>query len=186
MHGVHVASHDDDTRAKVEQMSQYHVALSEFPVTLEAAQECQSRGMWVAMGAPNLLLGGSHSGNLCAREAIEAGIVDILAADYHPGSLVQATFLLAFDGVLPLHQAANLTSHNPAASLGLHDRGSIEVGKLADLALVEPGDCRLSARVHGVLRRGTPVYWDRYMACRCNGHLDSMPAQRAKLALATL
>jgi alpha-D-ribose 1-methylphosphonate 5-triphosphate diphosphatase len=173
-YNIPVASHDDDTREKIDHISNYHVTMSEFPVTLEAAQESKSRGIWVVMGAPNLLLGGSHSGNLCAREAIEAGAVDLLAADYYPGALVQATFLLDFDGVLPLHEAARLTSYNPAVALGLHDRGSIEVGKLADLVLVEPSERRLGARVRGVLRRGVPIYWDKQMTCRCNGWFEGM------------
>ncbi|MDY7079962.1 MAG: alpha-D-ribose 1-methylphosphonate 5-triphosphate diphosphatase [Chloroflexota bacterium] len=159
--GVPLASHDDDTPAKVELVASLGVSISEFPVTLEAAQEARQRGMHVVMGAPNALRGASHSGNLSALEAIEAGVVDILAADYHPASLLYAVVALAEAGIVSLHESVKLISQNPAAAVGLHDRGSIEIGKSADIVLVEMAE---RPRVRGTLRRGMPVYWDTYMA----------------------
>ena len=158
-----IASHDDDTLAKVGLMADVGVSISEFPVTLEAAVEARRRGIAVAMGAPNVLRGLSHAGNLSALEAIQAGAVDILASDYAPAALLQAVFLLADTGVLPLYKAAKLTAENPAAALGLRDRGRIEVGLQADIALIEQTTL---PRVRGTIRRGVPIYWDGTLALR--------------------
>jgi alpha-D-ribose 1-methylphosphonate 5-triphosphate diphosphatase len=161
--GLPIASHDDDTLTKLDLMAELSVTISEFPVTLEAAQEARRRGMAVAMGAPNVLRGTSHSGNLSALEAIEAGAVDMLAADYAPAALLQAAFALAEAEVLPLHEAVKLISQNVAVALCLHDRGRLEVGLCADIALIEPG---ARPRVRGTIRRGVPIYWDGAMARR--------------------
>lgn len=161
--GVPVASHDDDTTDKVDLMTDLGVTISEFPVTLEAAETARRRGMAVAMGAPNVLRGLSHAGNLSAIAAIQAGAVDILAADYSPAALLQAVFVLAEQGSLPLHEAVKLIAQGPAAALGLHDRGRIEVGLSADIALVERAG---RPRVRGTIRRGLPIYWDGAMAQR--------------------
>ncbi|MBC8162561.1 MAG: alpha-D-ribose 1-methylphosphonate 5-triphosphate diphosphatase [Roseiflexaceae bacterium] len=161
--GVLIASHDDDTPAKIDLMADFRVTISEFPVTLEAALEARQRGMHVVMGAPNVLRGISHSGNLSALEAIAAGAVDALASDYSPAALVQAAFAIVRAGLLPLHDAMKLIGQNPATALNLHDRGCIAVDKLADITLVEPGAC---ARVRGTIRRGLPIYWDSVMAQR--------------------
>jgi len=91
------------------------------------------------MGAPNALRGGSHAGNLSALEGLRAGVVDGLAADYHPASLLHAAFRIHREGVLPLHQAVGLVSQNIAAMCGLEDRGRLEVGLRADLVLLRSG-----------------------------------------------
>jgi alpha-D-ribose 1-methylphosphonate 5-triphosphate diphosphatase len=106
------------------------------------------------------LRGSSHSGNLSAREAIEAGLVDCLAADYHPATLLQAAFGLAHGRTLGLPAAVRLVTAGPAAALGLTDRGRIAPGLRADLCLVEAGP---RPRVRGVLRGGAPIYWDGTM-----------------------
>lgn len=168
-HQVILASHDDDTVEKVNMVNDLGVRVSEFPVTAVAAAEAQRLGMHVAMGAPNALRGGSLSGNLNAETAVADGLVDTLASDYHPASMLHAAYALARRGILPLHEAVKLVSSNPADAVGLHDRGTIEVGKSADIVLVDGHDL---PRVHGTLRKGVPVYWDRYMgeigclACR--------------------
>jgi alpha-D-ribose 1-methylphosphonate 5-triphosphate diphosphatase len=156
-YGLPLASHDDDTPDKVEFMEGCGTSISEFPVTLEAAQAAKERGMHVAMGAPNALRGQSTSNNLSAQDGIAAGVVDILATDYHPASLLHAAHELTARGVLPLHAAVNLVSLNPAAALGLHDRGSLEIGKRADLSLV---DMRDRPRVRATLRAGRQIYSD--------------------------
>jgi alpha-D-ribose 1-methylphosphonate 5-triphosphate diphosphatase len=161
---IPIASHDDDGPEKVTFMRQVGATISEFPVTLDAAHAARQQGLHVVMGAPNVLRGGSHSGNLSARTALEAGVVDSLAADYYPATLFHAMFLLAQQEVIPLHAAVNLVSRNPAAVLGLHDRGSIAVGQRADLVLLEVTP---RPRVRGTLRAGQPIYWDRHMATRC-------------------
>lgn len=160
-YGVPLASHDDDTLEKVHFVGELGVRIAEFPVTWEAAAEAQRRGIHVAMGAPNVLQGRSLSGNLSAAEAVAAGIVDTLATDYYPASMLHAAFALAERGIKPLHEAIKLVSQHPADALGLHDRGRIAIGRLADLVFVDASGL---PRVHGVLRQGVPVYWDRYMA----------------------
>jgi alpha-D-ribose 1-methylphosphonate 5-triphosphate diphosphatase len=163
--GLVLASHDDDTIEKVDLVASLGATICEFPVTLEAAEEARRRNMHVVMGAPNALRGVSHSGNLSAREAVAAGVVDILAADYHPASLVHAAFKLAAAEVCSLPTAVGLISTNPAAALGLTNRGTITVGKQADLVLVEaPGGS--VPRVRATLRNGVPIYWDGAMAGR--------------------
>ena len=163
-HGVVLASHDDDTVEKVNLMLDVGIGMSEFPVSKEAAAQARQYGLHVAMGAPNALQGRSLSGNLSAAEAIADGLVDILATDYYPAAMLQAVFALVKRNVLPLHSAIKLVSENVADGLNLHDRGQIAVGKLADLVLVDSrGDL---PRVHGTVRQGQPVYWDKFMHAR--------------------
>ncbi len=161
--GIVVASHDDDTAAKVDRLAELGVTISEFPVTMEAAEHAKSHGMHVVMGAPNALRGYSHSGNISSIEAIEAGLVDVLAVDYYPAALLHAPFEIAARGVLPLHEAIKLVSANPAAAVKLADRGAITVGLRADLAIIETEPER---RVRGTLRGGQPIFWDAEMAKR--------------------
>lgn len=163
-HGVVLASHDDDTVEKVDLMLDVGINMSEFPVTKEAAQRACQRGLHVAMGAPNALQGRSLSGNLSAAEAIAEGLVDILATDYYPASMLQAAFVLVDRGILPLHKAIKLISENVADGLQLHDRGQLVVGKVADLVLLDRNGAL--PRVHGTLRQGHPVYWDKFMHAR--------------------
>ena len=159
-YGVVMASHDDDTLEKVQFISEFGVKISEFPVTAEAAEEARRLGIHVAMGAPNAMRGGSLSGNLNAAEAVADGLVDTLASDYHPASMLHAVYALVRKGILPMHEAVKLVSTNPAHGVGLTDRGSLEVGKNADIVLV---DDRKLPQVHGTIRNGVPVYWDRMM-----------------------
>jgi len=161
-HNIPIASHDDDTREKVDRMHEMGVTISEFPVTHEAAQYARQHGMHTIMGAPNAYRGGSNTGNLSATEAIKAGVVDILATDYYPAAMLQAAFKLAQEGVMPLHESVKLIAQNPAAAVGLNDRGRIEVGLNADLVLVE--EAQDHPRIRAVLRDGHPIYWDAHMA----------------------
>jgi alpha-D-ribose 1-methylphosphonate 5-triphosphate diphosphatase len=158
-----VASHDDDTAEKVEMLGALGVTISEFPVTMEAAKKARDLGMYVVMGSPNALRGYSHSGNLSAMEAIEAGVADILAVDYYPATSLHVPFEVAARGIMPLHEAIKLVTANPAAAVNLTDRGEIAVGKRADLALVETGTYR---RVRGSFSAGQPIFWDKVMAGR--------------------
>ncbi|MGX5847421.1 alpha-D-ribose 1-methylphosphonate 5-triphosphate diphosphatase [Mesorhizobium sp. PL10] len=155
--GVALASHDDDTLEKVELVHGLGATLSEFPVTLEAAQEARRLAMHTVMGAPNALRGQSYSGNLSARQAYEAGLLDMLASDYHPASILPAVLGLAELRDGGLVTAAALTSANPATALGLADRGAIEPGLLADLVIA---DRRPVARVRATLRAGRMIYSD--------------------------
>ncbi|MDZ4768831.1 MAG: alpha-D-ribose 1-methylphosphonate 5-triphosphate diphosphatase [Chloroflexota bacterium] len=159
-YGIPIASHDDDTHAKIDRMGAMGVTISEFPVTREAAEYARARGMSTIMGAPNAYRGSSNTGNLSARAAVEAGLVDVLATDYFTPAPLNAAYKLANEGVLPLHRAIALVSANAAAAVGLTDRGRLESGLLADIALIEEGT---HPRVRAVLKRGTPIYWDSHM-----------------------
>ncbi|WP_397448495.1 alpha-D-ribose 1-methylphosphonate 5-triphosphate diphosphatase [Pseudomonas sp. NA-150] len=132
--GLSVASHDDATLAHVEESAGFGMSIAEFPTTLEAARGCHRMGMSVLMGAPNIVRGGSHSGNVAAADLAKEGLLDILSSDYYPASLLQAAFMLAAqDNDCTLPQAVAMVSRTPAHSAGLKDRGEIAVGLRADL-----------------------------------------------------
>jgi alpha-D-ribose 1-methylphosphonate 5-triphosphate diphosphatase len=136
-HGIKLASHDDTTLDEVVASVAEGVAVAEFPTTLESAAASHEAGMSTVMGAPNVVRGGSHSGNIAARRLADAGILDILSSDYVPASLLLGAFHLAESpGIDGLPGAIRLVSKNPAAALGLADRGEIAVGKRADMIRV--------------------------------------------------
>jgi len=166
---IPLASHDDDTEDKVEQMARYGITISEFPVSLEAARAAHQRGMGVVMGAPNAYRGQSSGGNLGAVEAIRLGLVDALATDYFPASMLQAAFRLAELGVLPLHESVRLVSAEPSRLVGLHDRGSLALGQRADIVLVEANSQAAHPRVRATLREGHFIYQDGVMAHLAKG-----------------
>jgi alpha-D-ribose 1-methylphosphonate 5-triphosphate diphosphatase len=138
--GLPQASHDDATLAHVEEAIELGMTIAEFPTTEEAATAARRHGMAVVMGAPNVVRGGSHSGNVSARDAAAQGLLDILSSDYAPVSLLHAAFLLHSEIAMPLSDAVAKVSRNPAASVGLVDRGEIAVGKRADLLHVHIAD----------------------------------------------
>ncbi len=108
----------------------------EFPVNVEAAREARRLGLSVVMGAPNARGGSSHHGNLSARAALRDGVLDILASDYHPPSLLAAAYALAADGVCSWAEALALVTTAPARAARLEHRGDIAPGMHADLAAV--------------------------------------------------
>lgn len=138
---IALASHDDTTIAHVEEAVLDRMQVAEFPTTLEAAQASHKAGLAVLMGAPNVVRGGSHSGNVSARSLAEAGVLDILSSDYVPISLIEGAFGLAdVEAIGFLPGAIRLVTANPARATGMHDRGEIATGKRGDLvrvALVE-------------------------------------------------
>ncbi|WP_309083497.1 alpha-D-ribose 1-methylphosphonate 5-triphosphate diphosphatase [Chelativorans sp.] len=140
-HGIILASHDDATPEHVREAAADGVRVAEFPTTVAAARASKEAGMAVLMGAPNIVRGGSHSGNVSARELAEAGDLDILSSDYIPFSMVQAAFFLGevVDGI-SLPQAIATVTKNPADAVGLDDRGVIEPGRRADLVRVRLDD----------------------------------------------
>jgi alpha-D-ribose 1-methylphosphonate 5-triphosphate diphosphatase len=156
--GVPIASHDDDTPDKVALMREFGATISEFPVTIEAAREARRVGMRVAMGAPNALRGVSTSGNLSARDAVAKDSVDLLAADYHPGALIQAACLLYRSSILTLPAAVALITANVAAAVGLYDRGVLAPGKRADLVFLDTRDAL--PRVRATMRDGRVIFAD--------------------------
>jgi alpha-D-ribose 1-methylphosphonate 5-triphosphate diphosphatase len=135
--GIVLASHDDATVEHVDEAVAHGIRIAEFPTTVEAARASKDAGLGVLMGAPNVMRGGSHSGNVSARALAEDGVLDILSSDYIPFSLIQSAFFLgeAVDGI-SLPQAVAMVSKNPAEAVGLTDRGAIEVGRRADLVRV--------------------------------------------------
>ncbi|MEL6206520.1 MAG: alpha-D-ribose 1-methylphosphonate 5-triphosphate diphosphatase [Pseudomonadota bacterium] len=154
-HGVPLASHDDDTVEKAHLMADLGVAISEFPVTMEAAEVAASRGIMAAMGAPNAMRGQSYSGNLSARAAHAKGLLGIIAADYHPGAILPAVRILAETDPGGLPGAAAMATANPARALGLDDRGRLAAGLRADLAIVDPS---AAARVIATFRNGAVIH----------------------------
>jgi len=127
-----LASHDDTTAADVAESKQADCALAEFPTTMEAAAECEKADIAVMMGAPNLMRGGSHSGNVSAEDLVKPGYLQILGSDYVPSTLLRAAVKLG--GQLNDMAAGMATvTARPARAVGLDDRGRIAVGLRADL-----------------------------------------------------
>ncbi len=154
--GLALASHDDATEAHVSEAEADGVSISEFPTQMEAARACRDHGLSILMGAPNLVRGGSHSGNVSARETAEAGLLDILSSDYVPSSLLHGALLLDEDVAgYDLPRAIATVTRNPARAVGLTDRGEIAPGLRADLVrLRRTGSV---ARVMGVWKAGERV-----------------------------
>lgn len=153
--GVALASHDDTTLDHVEELLADGVSIAEFPTTIEAAEASHAAGIGVLMGAPNLVRGGSHSGNVAAEELARRGTLDIFSSDYVPGSLIHAAFELHRRvPAISLPDAVATVTDNPARSAGLADRGRIEIGRRADLVRVQAGDL---PAVRAVWREGRRV-----------------------------
>ncbi len=137
--GIRLASHDDATPAHVEEALAEGMVIAEFPTTVQAAQASHRGGMNVLMGAPNVVRGKSHSGNVSARALGALGVLDILSSDYVPGSLLYGALLLAFgEQDITLPQAIATVTRNPARAVGLNDRGEIAPGLRADLVRCKP------------------------------------------------
>lgn len=134
-YGAVIASHDDTTADQVAVSAFHGAALAEFPTTEEAAAACRAQGIAVMMGAPNLIRGGSHSGNVAAEGLARAGLLDILSSDYVPAALLQGALML---GALwgDLARGIATVTAAPAAAVGLADRGRIAPGLRADLIRV--------------------------------------------------
>lgn len=132
-HAAVLASHDDRTAEEIEENHRDGIRVSEFPVSLLAAAEAHARGMLVIAGAPNIVRGGSHSGNASAAEMVRNGTVNALASDYVPASLVEAAFACVREAGITLPQGVALVTANPAAMAGLPDRGRLAPGLRADL-----------------------------------------------------
>ncbi|MEO0516624.1 MAG: alpha-D-ribose 1-methylphosphonate 5-triphosphate diphosphatase [Cyanobacteria bacterium P01_A01_bin.116] len=136
-HNLAMASHDDATVEHVQQAIDEGVTISEFPTTLEAAKTAHANDLQVLMGAPNLVLGGSHSGNVSAMELAELNLVDLISSDYVPHSLLLSIFIIAAKTEKPIHEAMRPVTVNPAKAIGLiGDRGTLELGKRADFLTV--------------------------------------------------
>ncbi|WP_036476824.1 alpha-D-ribose 1-methylphosphonate 5-triphosphate diphosphatase [Myxosarcina sp. GI1] len=153
---ISLASHDDATLEHVRQAIAEGVVLAEFPTTIDAAKEAHSNGLQVLMGAPNIVLGGSHSGNVSAMELVELDIVDIISSDYVPRSLLQSIFIICQQTNKPLYEAIALVTLNAAKAINLDNEiGSLEVGKKADFITVH--DDGIVPRILEVYKQGKRV-----------------------------
>jgi alpha-D-ribose 1-methylphosphonate 5-triphosphate diphosphatase len=132
---VPLATHDDTTIEHVEEGVSDGVSISEFPTTLAAARAAREKGLGIIMGAPNMVRGGSHSGNVSAAELARNDLLDVLSSDYVPASLLHAAFLLQREG-FSLPKAIATVSRNPARMVGFSDRGEIAPGLRADFLRV--------------------------------------------------
>lgn len=130
------ASHDDATEEHVDEAYELGLTISEFPTTIEAARHARKKGLTNIMGGPNVVRGGSHSGNVSAGELAEAGVLDALSSDYVPASLLHGAFLLHKSHGLALPEALATVTCTPARMVGLDDRGEIAPGKRADIIRV--------------------------------------------------
>lgn len=133
---IPLASHDDTTADHVEEAARLGVTISEFPTTAEAAHAASRAGMAIVAGAPNVVRGGSHSGNVAAAELAEAGLLDCLSSDYVPVSLLHAVFVLEQQTGADLADLFARVTRNPARMVGLTDRGELLPGQRADLIRV--------------------------------------------------
>ena len=134
---IPLASHDDTTEENVGDAIRDRVAVAEFPTTIEAARGLHHAGIDILMGAPNVVRGGSHSGNIAAVDLAREGLLDILSSDYIPSSLLMAALQLPQRvPAIDLASAVRTVTKTPAEAVGLNDRGEIAPGKRADLIRV--------------------------------------------------
>lgn len=145
--GIVLGSHDDSTPEDREEWAVRGATVSEFPETLEAAQAARDDGAQIVLGAPNVVRGASHAGNIAASELVARGLCDALASDYHYPSPLRAAFRLEELGLCDLASAWAMLSYGPAQMLGLADRGTLQPGKRADLIVVDPTTRRVEATI---------------------------------------
>ena len=156
-HNIPLASHDDDTLEKVMLSAKRQVTISEFPTTTELASKARHNGASVLMGAPNLVRGGSHLGNMSVIEAVESKVIDCLCSDYHYPSLFHAPFILSELGLMPFEEAWELVSIRPAIAAKIDDRkGKIAPGFDAYFVLVQPNN-PFSSAINSVYVAGVEV-----------------------------
>lgn len=135
--GLSVASHDDDSFGKLDINKSMGINISEFPIKLDVAKKAKEKGMFTVMGAPNVILGGSHSGNLSATEGILNNCVDVLCSDYYPQGMLHSVFILNREYGVNLVEAFKLVTLNAAKATGIDDKfGSLEKGKMADILII--------------------------------------------------
>ncbi len=145
--GVTYGSHDDPDGETREAYSMIGAKICEFPTTRSAAALARAVGDPVLMGAPNVVRGGSQSGNIAAITLIEEGLCDALVSDYYYPALAQAALHLVQTGILDLPQAWAMISSKPAEILGLPDRGLIDYGKRADLTILNATTHQIEATI---------------------------------------
>ncbi len=152
---IPLATHDDALPEHIAEAVREGAAIAEFPTTAQAARAARESGLHVLMGAPNVVLGGSQSGNVSALALAASGLVDIFSSDYVPQSLLQVPFALAAATRAPLYETVRSATSTPARAIGLTDRGTLEIGKRADLLFVDVD--RDQPRICGVVSAGVRV-----------------------------
>ncbi len=160
--GLKLLSHDDDTCDKIDLVQEMGVSISEFPVDAGVARHARNKGMGTGMGAPNVVRGMSQSGNISARDLIREGLCDFLCSDYHPSSMLQAPYVLKETLAIGLEKGFSLITEGPARLAGLDDRGTLQAGRLADLAII---DDQWLPKVVLTLKAGRPVYNAGHCLC---------------------
>lgn len=158
---VPLASHDDTRPEHVQDALRAGVNISEFPTTFAAALTARALGMSIVMGAPNVVRGGSHSGNVAAMDLADHGLLDGLSSDYVPNSLLNAAFCLVDIAQYPLHRAIACVTSQPARMVGMNDRGRLQQGARADLVqvrFVPTGSGKQCPQVVAVWRGGEKVF----------------------------
>ena len=153
-YGARIASHDDTTADQVAASDTLGASLAEFPTTLEAARACRDRDIAIIMGAPNIIRGGSHSGNIAAADLVEAGLLDILSSDYIPAALLMAAVQVG-QMLGDMAKGLHTVTAAPAAATGLDDRGRLEVGLRGDVIRFSLLDDR--PVLHGVWAEGLQI-----------------------------
>lgn len=147
--GVRMGSHDDQTAQARDLWRGRGVEVSEFPETVEAAEAARQGGDGIIFGAPNVVRGGSHNGNVPAAEMVVRGLCDALASDYHYPSMRRAVRRLVEDHGIGFAAAWELVSAGPAHVLGLTDRGKLAPGLRADLVVLDPETWQIGATITG-------------------------------------
>ncbi len=154
-HNLTLLSHDDDCIQKLDTLLDLGVRISEFPLDLEVAKYAVQKGIATGMGAPNIVRGGSQSGNIAAIQLVKEGVCKYLCSDYHPTSMLQAVYKMQEDANLPLAIGFSMVTSTPARYANLEDRGEIKAGKLADIIVID--DTNLP-RVVLTIKNGDSIY----------------------------
>lgn len=150
---IATASHDGSSDDDLERDLALGVDVAEFPLSIELAARYREKGIAILLGAPNLVRGSSHLGNLSVRDAWSAGVADLICSDYHYQSMLHAPFVLTGLGA-SLADAWHTVSRGPAVAVGRGDRGVLEPDARADVIVVEPPTGERPARVRAVVVDG--------------------------------
>lgn len=174
--GVSYGSHDDPNGETREFYNMIGARIAEFPLTRTAAAAAHAMGNPVIMGAPNVVRGGSQSGNVAAADLIADGLCDVLVSDYHIPALPLAAFALADRGLLDLGRAWEMISTRAAEVLRLADRGRIAPGLRADLVIVNPESRSIEATIsQGRLSHLSGEAGRRFLSLRHGAAGDDLP-----------
>lgn len=136
-HNLTILSHDDDSVEKIDKLFSMGIFVSEFPLSLEVARYAKKRGVQTGMGAPNIVRGGSQSGNISAISLVREGLCGYLCSDYHPASMLQSVYKMNKDANIPLAKGFKMITSTPAKCANLKDRGEIKEGLNADIVVID-------------------------------------------------